>query len=712
MGRVKRTLTSDHLAKTSRYFGYNRYPDISDRKAWGSLSDELQRKLIKAGEEAVEEPWTQLLISDFTEFGKSGNRVRFEDKYFPRRRKLNNLVMAECVENKGRFIDDILDGLYLILDETTWCLPPHTSYERDGAQERVPDVTRQIIDLFQAESGAEIAYTEYLLRPVFAEISPHISIYVNERLKERIFEPYMNQFFWWMGDGIQTMCNWTPWIVQNVLICALTREKGTFSEEEIKNFLQKAAVSCDYFLDEYGDDGGCNEGAQYYTHAGLCLFGCLELIDGATKEDSSRYAEIDDDGQVIVHDPGRKTADQACYETFAGIYNEPLIRNIANFIVKMYVGGGYYVNFADCSALAGGRTAREFLFGKAVGDETLASFAAEDFRRESDKEQIISSEINLFYHVMQAFAYDEMMAYPVCNNLAEDSWFESMGLMIARDKTYTLAAKAGDNGDSHNHNDVGSFTLYKEGRPFVIDLGVGTYTKKTFSDRRYELWTMQSQFHNLPTFIDRSADDGVDKAGDLSDSQRNGRLAFELGNDPAADAHNTHIVMQKDGKKYAAKDVLCLLGNTGKEPESWPERALLEMEISGAYAEKKVKSYKRKIALNKGDTVSPVVVKDNYEGSIPAYMSIMTYEKPEVVGNGNSNAAEGLSKNSFQNADEPCVIRVGDVGTITAVKGVKSVLIREFAITDQRLMSTWKHSVYRILFEMDEHAGEYELVLK
>ena len=116
--------------------------------------------------------------------------------------------------------------------------------------------------------------------------------------------------------------------------------------------------------------------------------------------------------------------------------------------------------------------------------------------------------------------------------------------------------------------------------------------------------------------------------------------------------------------------------------------------------------------MNKGNTVSPVVIKDNYEGSIPAFMSIMTYEKPEVVGNGNSNAAEGLSKNSFQNADEPCVIRVGDVGTITAVKGVKSVLIREFAITDQRLMSTWKHSVYRILFEMDEHAGEYELVLK
>ncbi|WP_092282222.1 hypothetical protein [Caldicoprobacter faecalis] len=32
-----------------------------------------------------------------------------------------------------------------------------------------------------------------------------------------------------------------------------------------------------------------------------------------------------------------------------------------------------------------------------------------------------------------------------------------------------------------------------------IDVGVETYTAKTFSSSRYEIWTMQSQYHNLPT---------------------------------------------------------------------------------------------------------------------------------------------------------------------------------------------------------------------
>lgn len=62
------------------------------------------------------------------------------------------------------------------------------------------------------------------------------------------------------------------------------------------------------------------------------------------------------------------------------------------------------------------------------------------------------------------------------------------------------AAKAGCNADSHNHNDTGSVILYRYGKPFLIDVGVETYTQKTFSNQRYEIWTMQSQWHNLPTF--------------------------------------------------------------------------------------------------------------------------------------------------------------------------------------------------------------------
>ncbi len=656
-------LIERYINKTSGAGLYDKYPNIEDRAHWDFLSKELKDVLIKSGEEAAREPWTELLISDFREFSKSGNRVRFEDKYFPRRRKLNRLVMAECAENKGRFLDDILDGMYLILDETTWCLPPHTSYERDAAQETMPDVTRPIIDLFDAESAALVAYAEYLLRPVLSRISPYISVYVNEELQKRIFKPYLTQHFWWMGNGDEPMCNWTPWIIQNVLLCALTREESFFSEEERRVFLEKASVSLDCFLKDYGEDGGCSEGAQYYSHAGLCLFGCLEIMDWAVRSNRECY-----EGSEAKEQDNKKLTG------FSSLFGEKKIQNIANYIVKMHVGDGYYINFADCSALPGRRTAREFLFGKMIGDEVLSSFAAEDFRGEDASQKLIEDEINLFYHVLQAFSYDEMMSYPKCDALPEDSWFESVGLMVARDDTFTLAVKAGNNADSHNHNDVGSFTIYKHGKPFVIDLGVGTYTQKTFSDKRYELWTMQSQFHNLPTFI--AAKQDADKSGEI---------ISRLGKDSAADFYDEQIIMQKDGTEFAASSVECIL-NT--------DIASLSMDIAPAYGDSRIKSYRRKVELQKGEGIK---ITDRYEGELPAFISFMTYEKPVV---------------SDENG--VCTIAVGKLGSIrvrgletsddskgSSYSGAVNVCVAEaYPITDERLKIAWKHEVYRTLIEV------------
>lgn len=609
-------IVKDYLSKTSGCGVYAGYPNISDRDKWEALPSELCTALVQKGEEALKEPWSELLISDFREFSKSGNRVRFENKYFPRRRKLNNLVMAECVENKGRFVDAILDGLYLILEESTWCLPPHNSYIRDAKQEPMPDVTRPIIDLFDAESGAEVAFCEYLLRPVFEKISPFISTYVNEILDKRIFEPYLNKHFWWMGDGKEPMCNWTPWCTQNVLICALTRPSDYFDEATRRTFLEKAAVSCDYFLDEYGEDGCCNEGAQYYSHAGLCLFGCLELILGATNE------------------------------AFSGVYSEKLIRNIANYIVKMHVSGDTYINFADCSAHPGRRGAREFLFGKRTADRSLAGFAAGDFCSESMDERLILEEINLFYHVMQAFTYREMTENTDPVIRCEDSWFESTGLMVARDDCYTLAAKAGNNADSHNHNDVGSYTIYKDGRPFVIDLGVGTYTEKTFSDRRYEIWTMQSKYHNLPTFCDDSGKE----------------------------------IMQKPGAEYAAGDVTCNLEGA--------DTCGLSMDMAGAYGDERIRSYRREVSFDKNKSIT---VRDNYDGDLTAYVSIMTYEEPVYEGG---------------------KISVGNLGTIEITGGAVTD-IEEYPVNDERLKISWKHSVYRIVIRIESSdAGVSELIMK
>ncbi len=603
-------------------------PDCSSRAFWEGLPSDYRGQLLRDAEAALAKEWPEILLSDYREFSQTGNRVHYEEKFFERLRMVDALVLAEACENGGRFLSKALDGLWLLLEQTSWCLPAHNSDVRDAVQYPLPRDLRPVLDLFAAETGASVALAEQLLRPKLAEISPFLSEYVNTELQRRIFTPYLTRHFWWMGDGVSKMLNWTPWITGNVLLAALTRKEDALTEKEREELLQKAARSLDFFLDEYGEDGCCDEGAQYYSHAGLCLYTALSLMERGLEE------------------PAR----------IQSLYRTPLLQNLAAYIVHVHVQGPYYINFADCSPLAGRRTAGEYCFGRACGLPELQRLAAEDFREETREERTLPGEISLFQRLRQAALAEEMGREPQeCGKAGKvpDVYYESCGLLIARDEEFVLAVKAGDNGDSHNHNDVGSFTLYRNGRPFFIDLGVETYTAKTFSADRYSIWTMQSQYHNLPTF--RTAD--------------------------------AEAVQQLAGEAYGAGAVSCCLqdakGAAGADGADG-QIVRMRMDLAGAYPAGCVHSYERAVCFEKGRRI---VLEDRAEG-LPAgtsfELSLMTYEKPHPVRLSEKEAPAGAWE-----------IRLGDVGSFR-LEGAADVGCEEIPIRDARLGEMWQHSVYRL----------------
>jgi hypothetical protein len=100
--------------------------------------------------------------------------------------------------------------------------------------------------------------------------------------------------------------------------------------------------------------------------------------------------------------------------------------------------------------------------------------------------------------------HEEEMKAKAGPALLRDVWLPQTHFFAARMKEGSadglyLAAQGGHNAESHNHNDVGNFIVYADGAPVLIDIGVETYTAKTFSPRRYDIWAMQSAWHNLPT---------------------------------------------------------------------------------------------------------------------------------------------------------------------------------------------------------------------
>jgi hypothetical protein len=502
------------------------------------------------------------------------------------------------VEYKGRFLDDIINGIYLICEENGWQLPAHNTYIRDTPALILPDITRPIIDLFAAETASVLAVAEYLLRQVLERVTPLLSKMVNKNLEERIFTPYLKEDFWWMGDGLSHVNNWTVWCTQNVLLSAFTRELPQSKREEI---VKKACKSIDYFLAEYGEDGCCDEGAQYYRHAGLCLFNCLEVLNG-----------ISDNAFLPAYETGK-------------------IKNIASYILTAHIHDVYYVNFADCSPIAGRCGAREFLFGKRTDNKELMSFAADDYQNSEDP--LTLEEHNLFYRLQTVFTHREMTSFAKAPVVRQDFWYESTGLFLARDEHLYLAAKAGDNDDSHNHNDTGSFTVYKDGKPLFIDVGVETYTKKTFSKDRYDIWTMQSCYHNLPSFFD-------------------------------GEKH----ILQKDGAAYRAENVVHQLGASV---------CRISMDLGAAYPDGRVKSYTRSAILEKGKEIT---ICDHYEGELPCVLSLMFYEEPVV------------------NED---LVQIGDLGLLF-IKGAGRIEKEVIPVVDERLKTTWKHDIYRLLVTMEK----------
>lgn len=70
---------------------------------------------------------------------------------------LNAMILAECVEHQGRFLDRIIDGLMLLCEESGRQLPAHNAQVRGGKRAALADVASPTIDPFAAETGAQLA---------------------------------------------------------------------------------------------------------------------------------------------------------------------------------------------------------------------------------------------------------------------------------------------------------------------------------------------------------------------------------------------------------------------------------------------------------------------------------------------------------------------------------------------------------------------------
>ena len=513
------------------------------------VPEALVKDLISEAEKMLLEPLDYLPLSLYKDFLRTGSRENYETPYFRKRIRLSTLVMAEIVENRGRFMDRIEDELWSLFGEPGWVIPPHNSYIRDTQQLPVPDTGKPVLDLFAMESGGIAAMALNLLED---KLTPSLVRTIEAELRRRIIDPYLSSWFWWMGwKGEEKLNNWTVWCTQNLLITAFAIE---LNQDEYHAILDKALLSLSDWYSQYGDDGCCDEGAHYWHAAGLCFFGAVMIIN----EVSSGALEW--------------------------LFKEEKMKNIASYIINMHIDGEWYINFADCSPKAGELGAREYLFGKAVGDTALMRQAMLDFRehiRILEEGGILpfdDNKYNLWYKWLKFRYAGELSSgeLPAETGPRPFVHYPSVGLSIYRKGRTLLAVKTGGNDDSHNHNDTGSVILSAGSHPVLADIGVETYTKKTFSPERYTLFPMQSLYHNVVNF--------------------NG-------------------IGQKEGKAFHASDVV-----------STPEG--ITMKLAHAYPEGTVGSYRRDIGFSE----HLITFTERIENGNNPVLSLIVMDKPEIAG--------------------------------------------------------------------------------
>lgn len=437
-------------------------PAYTDRAGWDSLLGDSKDYYIQQGEKALKHDWPRIKATDYLEYERSGNRQIMEGPMDANNKAVADLLMAELAEGQGRFIDQLINGVYAAAEMTSWALSAHIP-ARGGRS--IQPYDQPVVDLVAGDMGNLYGWVYYFMQPEFDKVNPEISRRLKHELKTRVLDPYLEyDSFWWDGSrkySGRMLNNWSPWCLSNILLTAMLIEDDPDRYAEIAN---NTNLAMDKFLNYVKEDGACEEGPSYWGHAAGKTLDYVDILSMAT------------DGKLNIAD-------------------EKLIKDMGEYIARSYVGDGWVVNFADASARGGGEPYLVYRYGKAVDSDLLKNFAALMYNGKGAPNN--GRDINRTFLALEIMP--ELKEHKGNFQRPDYTWYpETEFVYISTPQDLFFASKGGFNDESHNHNDAGTFSVWADNYPLLIDAGVGTYTRQTFSNERYNIWTMQSGWHNLP----------------------------------------------------------------------------------------------------------------------------------------------------------------------------------------------------------------------
>lgn len=234
-----------------RYYGVD-FEKQREKLLKSKTAKQIIDPIIEKADAALGKVYECLKMSEYTLFIETGDRTAFERKYFERRHDCSYISIAYWLTEDEKYVKPLIDGVFRICDEFTWCLPAHVGLNTNPSIEFI----KTHIDLFQAETGR-------LLTDIDVLVGDKLPYYVRERIsdevRKRLIEPLKRRDFGWHMDCTN---NWAAVCAGGTGVALL--HYGT--EAEISHYLPKLYNAMENFLSGYNEDGCCMEGYAYWNY--------------------------------------------------------------------------------------------------------------------------------------------------------------------------------------------------------------------------------------------------------------------------------------------------------------------------------------------------------------------------------------------------------------------------------------------------------------
>jgi len=444
---------------------------VTDRDAWARLArHESYRDVLRRAESLRTKKMPDSPDELYLDFSKTGNRTRWQRVAGRRRGRIGYLVLAECVENKGRFLPALRETIAGVCAERSWLYPAH---DRSLSNFKGTSID---IDLGAAHLAWNLATADSLLGEA---LGAETRTLLRENLRRRIFDPYLamvagrRKANWWT----RTTNNWNAVCLAGVTGSALAVIE---SRAERAAFVAAAEAYSRNFLRGFTPDGYCSEGLGYWGYG----FGHYVLLC-----------------ETVRQATGGKIDWLARPEALAP----------AKFPLGLEIVSEVYPAFADCSVGTRPQRGLMHFLGRRFA---LGVDSARDPR-------MVHATSSLAQAMMYSFpnaATQAAASKPAADSLATRTFFKHAGVLICRPGKHAtcrmgVALKGGHNAEHHNHNDVGSYVVVVGGRAVLLDPGAEVYTARTFSSKRYESNMLNSFGHPVPKVAGRGQRTGRKAAG-------------------------------------------------------------------------------------------------------------------------------------------------------------------------------------------------------